>query len=451
MLDLKDRKVSIIGAGRSGICAAEVAKSLGAVPFVSDSSQIKDGSLRERLESLAIPYEVGGHTKRVFDCDLMVVSPGVAADAEVITSARSADITVWPEIELAHRLCRGKIVGITGSNGKTTTTALTGEIFKSAGLPAFVCGNIGHPFIDIAQDVPEDGYAVVELSSFQLELIDQFHVDLAVFLNLTPDHLDRHGTLEKYTNAKMMIFENQSAGDVAIINRDDRILREKAKGLKGRIVWFSVGGDASDGVSAIPGGSVFAGDIELMKASDIKIKGEHNLSNACAAVAAALSVGIGRQKIVETLKAFAGVEHRLEPVRLIGGVSFINDSKGTNVDSVYWALKAVSAPVILIAGGKDKAGDFGVLNALVSEKVNLVVLIGQAAPKIESAWKGLTRCVRAGTLEEAVAISYDEAANGDTVLLSPGCASFDMFDNFEHRGRVFKKAVMELRPKEVYQ
>jgi UDP-N-acetylmuramoylalanine--D-glutamate ligase len=248
----------------------------------------------------------------------------------------------------------------------------------------------------------------------------------------------------------MRIFENQSAGDVAIINRDDRILREKAKGLKGRVVWFSVGGDAPDGVSATPGGSVFAGDSELMKAGDIKVKGEHNLSNACAAVAAALSAGIGQQKIVETLKAFAGVEHRLEPVRLIGGVSFINDSKGTNVDSVYWALKAVSAPVILIAGGKDKAGNFGVLNAFVAEKVKLVVLIGQASPKIESAWKGLTRCVRAGTLEEAVAISYDVAANGDTVLLSPGCASFDMFDNFEHRGRVFKKAVMELRPKEVY-
>jgi UDP-N-acetylmuramoylalanine--D-glutamate ligase len=450
MLDLKDSKVSIIGAGRSGISAAEVVKSLGAVPFVSDNSQIKDRSLKERLESLAIPYEVGGHTKRVIDCHMMVVSPGVAAGADVVTSARSAGVTVWPEIELAYRLCRGKIVGITGSNGKTTTTVLTGEIFKSAGLPAYVCGNIGHPFIDIAQDVPEDGYAVVELSSFQLELIEQFHVDLAVFLNLTPDHLDRHGTLENYTNAKMRIFENQSAGDVAIINRDDKILRQKATGLKGRVIWFSVGGHAPDGVSAVPGGSVSAGDHELMKADDIRIKGEHNLSNACAAAAAALSAGIGRKKIVETLKTFAGVEHRLEPVRLIGGVSFINDSKGTNVDSVYWALKAVSAPVILIAGGKDKAGDFGVLNSLVSEKVKLVVLIGQAGPKIEAAWGGLTRCVRAGSLEEAVAISYEEAAKGDRVLLSPGCASFDMFDNYEHRGRVFKKAVMELRPKEVY-
>jgi len=447
--DLKIKKVSIIGAGRSGISTAEVVKALGAVPFVSDNGEIKDNSTAERLKSLGIEFEYRGHSDKIFESDLIIVSPGVSADADVILRAREKNITVWPEIELAYRLCRGKIVGITGSNGKTTTTALIGEIFKRAGIPTFVCGNIGYPFIDIARKVPENGFAIVELSSFQLEQIDQFHADIAVFLNLTPDHLDRHKTLENYINAKMRIFENQDANDVAVLNRDDKTLRESSTGLRGQIAWFSVGERAAGGVSAVPGGKVFVDGVEFMKSGDIKIKGEHNLSNACAAIAAVTSAGIGRNDIIKTLESFAGVEHRLEPVRLIGGVSFINDSKGTNVDSVYWALKTVSAPVILIAGGKDKAGDFSVLGKLISQKVKLVVLIGQAAPKIDAAWKNLTKCVRSPSLEEAVTLSFENSSAGDTVLLSPGCASFDMFDNYEHRGRVFKKAVMDLKPREV--
>jgi UDP-N-acetylmuramoylalanine--D-glutamate ligase len=444
-MNLKGKRISIIGAGRSGLATAKVVSSLEALPFISDNSLLKDESLLGELSSLNAPNELGGHTSRVFDCDLMVVSPGVPSDSEVIVTAKEKGVAVWPEIELAYKLCRGKIVGITGSNGKTTTTALIGEIFKNAGIPAFVCGNIGNPFIAIALQVPENGYAVVELSSFQLEQIDSFKPDIAVFLNLTPDHLDRHRDLDAYIDAKMRIFENQTASEVAVINFDDQVLRRRCPSIKSHLKWFSLQKRLDDGIWAIPGESVFDGETEFMKTGDIKIRGEHNLSNACAAIGAAVSAGISTDKVVETLKSFAGVEHRLEPVRLIGGVSYINDSKGTNVDSVFWALKAVSAPVILIAGGKDKGGDFSALNEIISQKVKLVILIGQAADKIEAAWSRLTRIIRAGTMEKAVIMARDNSQSGDTILLSPGCASFDMFDNYEHRGRVFKQAVWDLK------
>jgi UDP-N-acetylmuramoylalanine--D-glutamate ligase len=446
-VDLKGNRVSIIGAGKSGVSAAEVVRSLGATPFVSDGAHIKDNGLSGRLQSLGIVFEAGGHTERVYDCDMIVVSPGVPFDAEVLAVARVKGIPIWPEIELAFRLCGGRVIGITGSNGKTTTTALVGEILKNAGLPTFVCGNIGFPFIDVAQRVPENGFAVVELSSFQLEQISEFRPDVAVFLNITPDHLDRHKDLHTYISAKMKIFENQTSGDVAVINYDDPTLRKQSVAINARRRWFSISNRLEDGVWVGPEGVVFIDNTELMKSDDIRIKGEHNISNACAAIGAAMAAGVPKEIIVQTLKSFAGVEHRLEPVRLIGGVSFVNDSKGTNVDSVFWALKTIPAPVILIAGGKDKGGDFSALNEFVSQKVKLVVLIGQAAPKIELTWKDMTRCVRAGSMEDAVRTAYSNAAPGDTVLLSPGCASFDMFDNYEHRGRVFKQAVMELNEK----
>ena len=444
IIDLNNKKVSIVGAGRSGISAAEAVKRHGGSAFISDHSTIRDNALAARLQSLEIGSEFGGHTNKVFDCDLMVVSPGVVSDSEVIAKAKSMGITVWPEIELAYRLCRGRIIGITGSNGKTTTTALIGEMLKTAGLPTFVCGNIGFPFIDIAEKVPENGYAIVELSSFQLEQIDKFKCDIAAFLNLTPDHLDRHKTIDVYISAKMRIFENQTPDNIAVVNFDDEVLRENCARLTAGTKWFSVRRSIEDGIWAVPDGGIYAAGEQLIKSIELKIKGEHNLSNACAAVGAALGVGVSKNKIAETLKLFPGVEHRLEPVRLIGGVSFINDSKGTNVDSVFWALKAVSAPVILIAGGKDKAGDFSVLNDLISKKVKTIILIGQATSKMETAWGNIVTCRKASSMEEAVKLAYANASSGDTVLLSPACASFDMFDNYEHRGRVFKKIVNEL-------
>lgn len=442
--DLKHKRVAIIGAGKSGLATIEFIVARGGMPFLSDAGPLKDDGLSRRLQSLGVQSEFGGHSDRALECELMIVSPAVPSNAEIIQKAKARGIPVWPEIELAYRFCQGQVVGITGSNGKTTTTALTGEVFSNSGKPAFVGGNIGTPFIGFAGKVPADGYAVIELSSFQLEQIADFKPSIALFLNLTPDHLDRHKDLDDYIAAKMRIFENQGPDDFAVLNHDDEALRRKGADLKSRVIWFSVRGPVKDGIWAAPDGGIYIGDVELMKSSELKIKGEHNLSNACAATAAAVCAKIPRDNIREALISFPGVEHRLEPVRLIGGVSFINDSKGTNVDSVYWALRAVSTPVILIAGGKDKGGDFTALSELVRKKVKAAVLIGKAAEKIEAAWRNITRCIKAGPMEEAVRIAFAEAAPGDTVLLSPGCASFDMFDNYEHRGRVFKQAVLEL-------
>ncbi len=442
MFDLKNKRISILGAGRTGIATAEKVKVLNGIPFVSDFGNIEE-SVLDWLRERKIEFETGGHSDAVLECDLMILSPGVLPNSPMVTKAKSSGLTIWPEIELGYRICNGKIIGVTGSNGKTTTTALIGEILKNSGLPTFVCGNIGNPFIKVADEIPADGYAVVELSSFQLETIEEFKADAAVILNITPDHLDRHGDFEKYASAKLRIFENQGKDDFSIVNYDDNYLRKKCGNLISKTIRFSVEWRNTE-VHAEPGGKLYMDKIGLMNSNDIKLKGVHNLSNVCAAVAVAGSIGFGNDIIIDTLRTFAGVEHRLEFVRLIGGVSFINDSKGTNVDSVFWALKAISTPVILIAGGRDKAGDFGRLNDQVKEKVKEVLLIGEAASKIELAWKHITECKRATDMKEAVNIAYKDARDGDTVLLSPGCASFDMYKNFEERGKDFKKAVMAL-------
>lgn len=441
--DLKNKRVSIIGAGRTGVAASEAVYECGGVPFVSDSSINIDENIKRRLQEINIEFETAGHSDRVFDCDLMILSPGVLPDSKIAVEAKSRGIAVWAEIELAYRICAGKIIGVTGSNGKTTTTTLIGEILKNFGVPTYVCGNIGNPFIKFASEIPPDGYAVVELSSFQLEMIDKFRPDIAAILNITPDHLDRHGNINSYAAAKLRIFENQDDTDISIVNYDDTLLRSKCRNLKSRTRWFSVKSDEAE-IYGSPEGSLIIENSELMKSRDIKLIGVHNLSNVCAAVAAAKAVGVNDNSIIDTLRLFAGVEHRLEFVRLIGGISFINDSKGTNVDSVYWALKAVSSPVILIAGGRDKAGDFKKLSDLIKEKVKTVVLIGEAADKIKKVWKGLSPFKFAVSIEEAVSLASEEAISGDTILLSPGCASFDMFKNYEERGLAFKNAVSRL-------
>jgi len=440
--DISNKRLSILGAGRTGIAAAEKIREFGGVPFVSDSSEI-DGEVLDLLKEKNIEFETGGHSGAVLKCDLMILSPGVLPDSKIVSRAKSLGLTVWPEVELAYRICNGKIIGVTGSNGKTTTTALIGEILKNSGRSTFVCGNIGSPFIKVADEIPDDGYAVVELSSFQLEIIDEFKADVAVILNITPDHLDRHGDFDGYASAKLRIFENQRKDDFSIVNYDDNYLRNKCLNLASKISWFSIESKETE-IHAEPGGGLYINKNKLMDSNDIKLRGMHNLSNVCAAAAAANSIGVDNDKIIDTLKTFAGVEHRLEFVRLIGGVSFINDSKGTNVDSVFWALKAVPAPAILIAGGRDKAGDFTRLNDLVKTKVKAVILVGEAAGKIDKAWKQLTECRFASDMKEAVSIAYRDAKDGDTVLLSPGCASFDMYRNFEERGNDFKKAVMAL-------
>lgn len=446
MIDLKGKKISVIGAARSGLASAITLKRHGAYPFLSEYGAagkfVEAGKI---LNDQGVKYEFGGHTDKVYDCELMVTSPGVPTTSEVLTAAIARNIKVISELELGFQLCRGQVLAITGSNGKTTTTSLVGEIFSRSAIKSAVAGNIGKPFVSIADSIGPDDWAILEVSTFQLEHIDKFKPQVAAVLNITPDHLDRHGSMENYIALKMKVYANQNGNNKSIINADDEIL--KSFKAASEILSFSTKHEIYNGCY-VDGGYVYLnrhGNKEkLIACSEIGIKGPHNLSNACAACACCMAAGIKSDAIISGLKSFKGVEHRLEKVGLIGGVSFINDSKATNVDAVYWALQSVPSPIVLIAGGRDKNGDFSTLANLVKEKVKSIILIGEASEKIASAFAGLTELCRANSLEEAVSIGYEKAKPEGAVLLSPACASYDMFNNYEHRGQVFKQAVYML-------
>jgi len=446
------KKVSIIGAARSGVAAALELKRRGALVFLSESKAKADWAHQEQIEEIItvlkqndISFELGGHSEKAFDCQVLVTSPGVPANSDVLTKAAQKGIKIVSELELGCQLCDASIIAITGSNGKTTTTALVGHIFGGTKLNYRVAGNIGTAFVSVVNQLGRGDWAILEVSTFQLEWIEQFHAKVAAVLNITPDHLDRHGTMDIYRGLKLRVFANQDSSDAAIINDDD----PNQQGYKpdGKPYRFSLSHRVDNGCY-VEKGTLFLNNKGKVQAvidtADIGIKGPHNQANACAAVAITAAAGIDVPTIAVGLKTFAGVEHRLERAGLIGGVSFVNDSKATNVDAVFWALQSVATPIVLIAGGKDKAGDFSTLNDLVRKNVKAVVLIGQATDKIAATFAGITQMVRAGSLEEAVEVAYNIARPSGTVLLSPGCASFDMFDNFEHRGQVFKSAVKEL-------
>jgi len=451
MMEFKGLKISVIGAARSGLAASVALKKLGAEPFLSEFGP--RSKFAEAVETLAknnIQYEFGGHSDRVYNCDLIVTSPGVPANAEILTSAVSKNIKVVSELELGFQLCGGSVLAVTGSNGKTTTTSLIGEIFGHSRFNSIVAGNIGNPFCAVAGDIGADDWAILEVSTFQLEWIDKFKPRVAVVLNITPDHLDRHGNMENYIALKLKIFSNQNGTDKAVVNADDENLKT-FESVSERLS-FSSAGEVASGCYLL-GDRLYLrhkGKVQsVIDINEITIKGPHNLANACAAVACCAAAGIKTDSIAAGLKSFKGVEHRLEQLGLIGGVSFINDSKATNVDAVYWALRSVCPPVVLIAGGRDKDGDFSTLTDLVREKVSDLVLIGEAADKIESIFKDVTKVVRADSLEGAVRIAYEKAGPDGVVLLSPACASFDMFDNFEHRGDAFKRVVNKLKEESV--
>ncbi len=443
MNEFKGKKISIIGAARSGLASAIALKQLGAVPFLSESKPKEQ--FMEAVESLdkhQIDSEFGKHTGRVFDCEYMVTSPGVPSTSEVLVHAGKSGIDIISELELGYRMCKGKVLAITGSNGKTTTTSLIGEIFKHSAIKGEVAGNIGRPFTEVAGTLSENDWAILEVSTFQLEWIDKFKPQVATVLNITPDHLDRHGSMENYIYLKLRVFANQNGTNKSVLNYDDEVLR-KFESLSE--AWtFSTKTKVRNGCYIDGDWLVLSnGDNKknIIKIDDIGIKGPHNLSNACAAVSCCVAAGVDLEYIAKGLRSFAGVEHRLERVALIGGVSFINDSKATNVDAVFWALQSVSSPVILIAGGRDKDSDFSTLRDLIKEKVATLVLIGEASDKIESAYDGLTEICRADSMQDAVRLSYEKSGSNGTVLLSPACTSFDMFKNYEHRGEVFKQAV----------
>ena len=446
---IKNRRIGVLGMARSGMGAALQAADLGGKVFVSDSARAELLVRQTRaLEAASIPFEVEGHTERLLECDYLVVSPGIPLDIPILNQARQKGLPIFSEIEFASWLCQGTIVAVTGSNGKTTTTTLLGQVFAAAGIDTQVCGNVGLPFSEVVRKVPEDGIAVVEISTFQLEAIADFQPHVALILNLTPDHLDRHGTFEAYKKLKYRIGENQAGDDYLILNRDDQTIMGDAPESKARKLYFSAEDNAEadafvkDGVLK----TRFNGrEQEIIKASDILIPGPHNLQNAAAAACAAIVMGVAPATIAKTLRTFAGVEHRLEKVKNVAGIAFVNDSKATNVDAVCYALRSVDTPLYLIAGGRDKGADFTRIIEFGKDKIRGIVALGEAKEKVFNALGKEFPVQLVGTMEEAVESCFEMAYPGETVLLSPGCASFDMFKDYEHRGRIFKQAVEGLR------
>jgi UDP-N-acetylmuramoylalanine--D-glutamate ligase len=450
LMELNDKRVLVVGLGKSGVASALFMKAHGARVTVSDT---KSGDeLRNEIPVLldhGITVETGGHGDRTFrGQDLIVVSPGVPVDAPPLVQARAAGDTVIGEIELAARFLPGPIVAITGSNGKTTTTTLTGEIMTAAGFAALVGGNIGTPAISLADRAQPETVIVLEVSSFQLETIQTFRPKVAVVLNVTPDHLDRHRTLGVYVDAKARIFENQQASDFAVLNADDPICVTLAARTRAQVFWFSRQKEVQHGAWVRDGNILFrdaAGQKEIMQVSEIPLKGAHNLENVLAAACAGAVMGCGPEKIRRAVRDFKAVEHRLEFVATVRGVDYYNDSKATNVDATIKALESFPANIYLILGGKDKGSDYTVLNDLLRQRVKRVYTIGAAAAKIESeivsSKNGGPEVVHAETLENALRKASAVAQPGDVVLLAPACASFDQFKSYEHRGKVFKDIV----------
>jgi UDP-N-acetylmuramoylalanine--D-glutamate ligase len=450
--DIRNRKVTVLGAARSGLAAARLLKSQGVHVFVSDKESAEKLKVAlPSLQSAGIPFEVGGHTDRVYDCSLMVISPGVPSNAPVVVEAQKRGINVVSEMELASWFCKAPILAVTGSNGKTTTTTLVGKIFEHAKRKCVVAGNIGTAFSSVVLDLDQESIAIVEVSSFQLDHIQSFHPKTAVILNITPDHLDRYGkSFENYTASKCRVFENQTMEDFLVYGFDDPMTSlevRKHAPQHVRALPFTAKARLNDGAYVAKGRVVISesGRLEeIVDVKDISIKGLHNLYNSMAAALAARIMGVAPEPIRETLKTFEGVEHRLESVRELNGVKYVNDSKATNVDSVWYALQSFDEPLIVLMGGRDKGNDYSRLNDLVREHVKAIVAIGESAGKVTEAFQNITTVEQAESMEAAVKTASRLAARGDVVLLSPACTSFDWFENFEHRGRVFKEIVRKL-------
>ena len=434
---------------RSGVACARLLKSLGAQVFVSDS---KSGDLLTpeiaQLKNLDIGFETGDHTlTAITDKDYLIVSPGVPLDIPILKEAQMRGIPVLSEIEVAFWLTDAKIVGITGSNGKTTTTTLVGEILKEEKRESQIGGNIGIPFSSLVEKVSQEGILVLELSSFQLERIEEFRPYVSAVLNISADHLDRYPDLKSYIDAKLRIFENQTDVDFAVLNADDKNCMELALYSSSKKIFFSTKKELELGAFVKDGMLLYKmngkGE-KIIDTKDIGIKGPHNISNAAAACAICAVLEVSPLSMRETLKRFRGVEHRLEEVATVSRVKFVNDSKATNVESVWYALQSVKEPIVLIAGGRDKGGDFAKLKESVRSRVKALVLIGEAAEKIDRALGEQVSTFHSTSLEEAVRLSFGKAEAGDTVLLSPACASFDMFRDYQHRGEVFKASVQTL-------
>jgi UDP-N-acetylmuramoylalanine--D-glutamate ligase len=449
LMEVANKNVLVVGLGKSGVASALFLKSRGAHVTVSDTKPREQFSSElSLLLDHGITIETGGHGERTFrGQDLIVVSPGVPFDAPLLQQARAMGETVIGEIELAAQFFPGRMIAITGSNGKTTTTALTGEIISAGGFPTLVGGNIGTPAISLVENATPQTVAVLEVSSFQLETIQGYRPHIAVILNITPDHLDRHRTFTAYAAAKARIFENQKQDDFAVLNADDPTCVSLAEAIKSKLRWFSRKKEVERG-AFVRDARIFFRDgndeKEIMPIAEISLKGAHNIENVLAAASVGMLMGCDPGQIRKAIREFRAVEHRLEYVATIRGVEFYNDSKATNVDATIKAIESFPANIHLILGGKDKGSDYSVLNDLLRERVKAVYTIGAAADKIESQIETKTEIIQARTLDAAVKRAAKAAQPGDIVLLAPACASFDQFQNYEHRGKMFKEIVKAL-------
>ena len=496
--DLQGKRVTVIGGARSGLAAARLVRRHGAAAFLTERGP-GDERLAEQLRAAGVAYEFGGHTPRALDADLVVLSPGVPSTVPLVQQALRQRIPVVSEVEVASWFCAGPIVAITGSNGKTTTTSLTAHLIRAGGRPLVVAGNIGYPFADYVDGVTPETAVVLEVSSFQLDHIDAFRPRVSVLLNVTPDHLDRYDhDFQKYAASKFRVFENQRPGDWLVYNHDDALVREvvaAAAARRGLAPYaLSLEGPVPRGAYVRPadpaGAFAGRGDVvvlalpapgpggpldpthpvtheeELMPTSDLALRGRHNLYNSLAAAIAARAMEIRSDVVRQSLTSFEGVPHRLEQVRTVGGVAFVNDSKATNVNAVWYALEsfpdrapdrtpeggpaaaghpAAGPGVVLIAGGRDKGNDYGPLKPLLRQKVKGLVALGESADKVLAELGPCTeQTARAASMEEAIQFARLMAEPGDTVLLSPACASFDLFENYEDRGDTFKRLVQSL-------
>ncbi len=440
--------MTVVGLARTGLAVAKLLWTKGAKVTVTDSRT--EAEVFQYLNELPpqVDVRLGGHPPEVFTAaDTIITSPGVPFNIPPILQAQEAGVRVISELELAYRLTNVPIIAITGTNGKTTTTTLIGNLLNKAGKQVFVGGNIGVPLAEEVLSASKRDFWVAEVSSFQLEGISLFRPSIAVLLNISPDHLDRYASFDDYVAAKAKLFVNQTPQDTAIINADDEVARRIAPEIRAHKLFFSRKQSLDEGIM-LDGDWVVSRlsgrQTQICPVNEIKLLGLHNLENILAAVAVACLCGLKAKTIRQELSRFSGLEHRSEPVAEINGVRFINDSKATNVGAVIKSLESFEAPLTLIAGGKDKGGDYSPLADIIKRKVKRLILIGQARDKIARALPGFEPIQLADSLQAAVEMAFSQAEPGEIVLLSPACASFDMFDNFEQRGQVFKQAVKEL-------
>jgi UDP-N-acetylmuramoylalanine--D-glutamate ligase len=445
---LAGKNATVVGMGLSGVAAAQLLRAEGAKVAVTDDKSERDlGPSIGRLRELDIDYHLGGIDSELLLCsDLAVISPGVPSNLSPLDRARKAGVEVISEIELASSLCDAPIIATTGTNGKTTTTALIHRMADRAGLKAALAGNNEIPFSDVVRENSVDLIAL-EVSSFQLENIKDFRPMVALVLNVSPDHLDRYRGMEDYIAAKKRLFSNQAEGDFAVLNSDDSVVAAMAREVKSEILWFSAREETPQG-AFLRGTTLVARfrgvEAEVMEIDDIPLIGWHNVENTLAAIAATLPVELSLECYRDALAGFPAAEHRLEKVRELDGVLYINDSKATNIDALAKSLESFNSPLILIAGGRGKKSSYRVLRPLVEARVKAIITIGEDAQALEEAFGDLVSAERAESMPEAVRFAAAKAEPGDCVLLAPACASFDMFKSYAHRGEVFKEAVQAL-------